>query len=424
MELTFTIIIPTRERCDTLRPTLQTCVTQDYKRLEIIVSDNLSQDNTRQVVESFHDSRIRYINTGRRVGMSTNWEFALSHASGDYVTILGDDDGMLPDAVNKIAGTIASLDEVEAFVWGRPIYNWPNHINPGKRNRLTLPSRLGKANVKLDSGEMLRRLVNHQCNWGGLPSLYNGFVHSDVIERVKKRGNGRFFNSAIPDIYSAIAIAGVTESFYVSARPFAIAGISHHSTGHSFSYSHAAPQSAQRFLVENEIPIHPQMVMTSSQAICTAECYLQAQALGLTPQGLQFDLKRVIQAALLEASEESDLTFATVLSDLRQVGTKNGLEAFVASAIQHSMHSPEVNGRPISGYDLRHNALLIDCRAFGVQDVYEATLLCERLFDRKPYEFLFPFGTIEVTVRAFYPFVKKRLHKTLKNMKKKDPDPS
>ena len=75
----FTVVIPTRERCDTLEHTLRTCVMQEYTNLEIIVSDNYSQDHTREVVEYFKDSRIRYINTGKRISMSDNYEFALSH---------------------------------------------------------------------------------------------------------------------------------------------------------------------------------------------------------------------------------------------------------------------------------------------------------------------------------------------------------
>ena len=51
----FTVIIPTRERSDTLQHALHTCVIQDYDNLEILISDNLSQDHTREVVESYKD---------------------------------------------------------------------------------------------------------------------------------------------------------------------------------------------------------------------------------------------------------------------------------------------------------------------------------------------------------------------------------
>jgi glycosyltransferase involved in cell wall biosynthesis len=46
----FTILVPTRERAYTLHETLKTCVAQDHDRLEIIVSDNFSRDNTREIV--------------------------------------------------------------------------------------------------------------------------------------------------------------------------------------------------------------------------------------------------------------------------------------------------------------------------------------------------------------------------------------
>ena len=98
----FTIVIPTRERCDTLYWSLHTCVSQRYENLEILVSDNYSQDATRDVVMSFNDPRIRYVNTGKRVSMTANWEFALAHVEDGYVTYIGDDDGMMPNALVEL----------------------------------------------------------------------------------------------------------------------------------------------------------------------------------------------------------------------------------------------------------------------------------------------------------------------------------
>ena len=80
------IIIPTRERCDTLKYTLKTCLIQDDGNLDIIVSDNFSQDATKGVVQSFSDKRIQYINPGKRLSMSHHWEFALWFSSDPYRT--------------------------------------------------------------------------------------------------------------------------------------------------------------------------------------------------------------------------------------------------------------------------------------------------------------------------------------------------
>ena len=98
----FTVVIPTRERCDTLEYSLRTLTEQPYPHLEIIVSDNDSADATRDVVRANGDPRIRYINTGRRLSMSGNWEFALAHVTEGWVTFLGDDDGLVPNCFERV----------------------------------------------------------------------------------------------------------------------------------------------------------------------------------------------------------------------------------------------------------------------------------------------------------------------------------
>jgi glycosyltransferase involved in cell wall biosynthesis len=59
----FTIIIPTKDRAEYLHHTLRTCSIQDYENLEVIVSDDGSSDNTKEVAleASRKDTRIRYI---------------------------------------------------------------------------------------------------------------------------------------------------------------------------------------------------------------------------------------------------------------------------------------------------------------------------------------------------------------------------
>lgn len=72
-----TVIIPTRERGEVLAHALKTVLAQDYGDLHVLVSDNASTDGTRDIVHGSDDPRIRYVNTGKRLSMSRNWEFAL-----------------------------------------------------------------------------------------------------------------------------------------------------------------------------------------------------------------------------------------------------------------------------------------------------------------------------------------------------------
>ena len=68
------VVIPTRERHDTLYHCLRTVVDQDVDDLEIVVSDNASSSDTRDVVESFRSPRMKYVNTGQRLSMTHNFE--------------------------------------------------------------------------------------------------------------------------------------------------------------------------------------------------------------------------------------------------------------------------------------------------------------------------------------------------------------
>src|ERR1035441_9201470 len=97
------VLVPTRERCETLHYALKTLCDQDFPDVEFIVSDNFSNDDTAGVVKRFDDPRIRYIRTPRRLSMTENFCFALGHARGTYVTILGDDDGFTPGALSVLA---------------------------------------------------------------------------------------------------------------------------------------------------------------------------------------------------------------------------------------------------------------------------------------------------------------------------------
>src|SRR4051812_31364688 len=97
-----TIVIPTRERADTLRHTLSTVLSQKSDNFEILVSDNFSSDDTAGIVASMADPRLRYINTGKRMSMVGNWEFAFHQAHGRYLIYLGDDDGMMPGAIQRL----------------------------------------------------------------------------------------------------------------------------------------------------------------------------------------------------------------------------------------------------------------------------------------------------------------------------------
>jgi glycosyltransferase involved in cell wall biosynthesis len=268
-----TIVIPTRERADTLIHTLQTVVEQDYENLEIIVSDNGSLDNTQEVVRSFTDKRLRYLNTGKRMGMSENWEFALSHVTGDYVMYLGDDDGMLPNACRDVAH-ILSATNTKALIWNKPNYNWPSITH--QPNTITIQCAYDLC--EMYGNLILKGVASGKTSYGRLPVLYSGFVSTNSINNIKKK-TGLFFHSITPDIYSGLVLAEELKKYLYSFRPFSISGGSSHSNGISFL---SVDVKGQRFFTENQLPINEKMpVIRGSIQSQVAESFLQAQKVNL-----------------------------------------------------------------------------------------------------------------------------------------------
>ena len=63
-----TIAIPTYNRAQLLKISMQSVLDQDYPDFRILVLDNASSDNTEEVVRSFSDTRITYHRNKKNVG--------------------------------------------------------------------------------------------------------------------------------------------------------------------------------------------------------------------------------------------------------------------------------------------------------------------------------------------------------------------
>jgi len=108
-----TIGIPTYNRADSYFPgVLQCAVSQSYKNLEIIVSDNCSTDSTEAVVKGFDDPRIRYIKRKVNVPATENFNLILKEVRGDYFSLLHDDDLMDADFIETCMRAAAGNTDI------------------------------------------------------------------------------------------------------------------------------------------------------------------------------------------------------------------------------------------------------------------------------------------------------------------------
>ena len=119
-------VVCTLNRAAYLAKAMQSLVNQTYpkKYYEIIVVDNGSTDNTREVVEQFSQStRVRYIHEpikGLSQARNTGWQAA----SGKYVAYLDDDAIACPRWLEKIMETFETIKPAPASVGGIAVPIW------------------------------------------------------------------------------------------------------------------------------------------------------------------------------------------------------------------------------------------------------------------------------------------------------------
>ena len=376
----FTIIIPTKNRADTLYWALRTCVEQEYENLRIIISDNCSTDNTREVALSFNDARVKYINTGTPLSMSGNWEYALSQVNDGYVSYLGDDDGFLPGAI-KAVNNIINETNCDAVGSACIEYNWPNHLNPIHRNKLFFVEY--NVDALPDTKALLVEVLHSRLPYTVLPWLYKGFVSMEILKEIRNKSS-RFFNSRTPDVYSAIVLANAIgkNKFYYSQQPFAINGASSHSNGISLGLK-TKNAGAKEFVSALSIPFHQKLVLAKSFPIYLFECYLQAKDAGaIDPKGKELiELEDVLKNTMEQAQYNKIASYQEIVEAVIEIGNKNNLSQQKINHILHRYPNRSAFSKMLSKTKNRYfsKTRQLDMNKYKVENVYEACIFASKI---------------------------------------------
>jgi glycosyltransferase involved in cell wall biosynthesis len=182
--------IPTYNRADSyLRYALRSAVSQTYKNIEIIVSDNCSPDNTESVVKAFDDPRMRYYRQTENIGPVKNRHFCLEQSRGDYFVMLLDDDLIDDDFISTCMDAVRCHTEVGVILTGMREIDSQGNVLSASRNMLG-----GCSTADFILGWFERKVPLYLCNMvfntkrlkqlGGLHSKTNT-GYDDVVACVQ-----------------------------------------------------------------------------------------------------------------------------------------------------------------------------------------------------------------------------------------------
>ena len=88
------VLIPTHNYARYLAEAIESVLEQDWRDLELLISDDASTDGSAEVIAAYaaKDSRIRFQIHPTNLGMVPNWNWCLSEARGEYIKFLFGDD--------------------------------------------------------------------------------------------------------------------------------------------------------------------------------------------------------------------------------------------------------------------------------------------------------------------------------------------
>ena len=332
----FSLVLPTLRRPDTLAHALATLCAQASDDIEIVVQNNGSDPETKAVVERARDDRIRHFSTAEVLPMSDNWEQALSNSTGDYVTFVGDDDGLLPDAC-ELASAAFEASELEILSWEPSSFYWPSVADAAWRGHLQVRFSPRLVVAPLFARPRVERVFAFELHYSQLPMIYNSFVARTVTERIRTR-YGRYFNGTSPDVTSGVLNALALERFGKANRPLSVAGISHHSLGHRHTQFGTAPSREE---LAQDFPLLAEELESSAGSLeygIAADLAYIKRTLLADDDELQLDTRGMIRTVAAGANNNPS-RYDDVVALVRRLAAEAGLDL-------DSIWIPERGARP------------------------------------------------------------------------------
>lgn len=114
---TISVIIPTYNRADVLGRAIDSVLNQTYEDYEIIIVDDCSDDNTKEVVRKFDDGRIKFIRHENNKGGAAARNTGIAAARGKYIAFLDSDDEWVPNKLQAQIGLLRDTGNLTSCIY-------------------------------------------------------------------------------------------------------------------------------------------------------------------------------------------------------------------------------------------------------------------------------------------------------------------
>jgi len=126
MPVKISIVIPLYNKEHEIKRTLNSILAQTFQNFEIIVVDDQSNDGGPDIVKSFNDPRISFIEQEHR-GVSYTRNHGVNLASCEYIAFLDADDEWMPKHLETILRLVERYSDAGMYTTA-----WKRHTNSGE----------------------------------------------------------------------------------------------------------------------------------------------------------------------------------------------------------------------------------------------------------------------------------------------------
>ncbi|HDY67933.1 MAG TPA: glycosyltransferase [Candidatus Scalindua sp.] len=110
------IVLPTYNGAKYIRQSIDSCLNQTYKNIELIIVNDGSTDGTPEIIRSYEDGRIKYLTHEKNKGLPHALNTGFTKATGEYLAWTSDDNFYAEEAIEVMVRALHTNERVD-FVY-------------------------------------------------------------------------------------------------------------------------------------------------------------------------------------------------------------------------------------------------------------------------------------------------------------------
>lgn len=251
----FSVLLPTRNGASLLGKCIDSVLREDRDDFELVVSNNASEDGTRELLAAIDDPRLKVVHLDEPVPVTRNWNVALSHSQGERVTLIGDDDQLLRGYFDRADRLLERHDDPDVLLFNAYGYAFPGFSGSPDSHYADPFYELQQADLPADgliSAERRRQVAAAMFDFQ-FPMALNMQVALVHRRAVAGLADG-LFKPPFPDFYGLNALMLRARTWAMSSERLVVVGVSPKSFGRTVNSATEQTQGLAYLGIHNDFP--------------------------------------------------------------------------------------------------------------------------------------------------------------------------